>query len=526
MVRRFIRENHRGFLRLIFGGRFAFSHNVNFQELNRYNNPILQEFSTIGAKPEKFSCKGSSQSILLGNLGRSLKEHQVVEAWETYKDFKRLYGFPDQFLVVNLITQLSYSSDSKCLRRAYDLVLSVSKEKSVLLSPDVMTKLVLSLARAQIPVLAANVLRLMLEKRSLPSVDVLRMVFLHLVKTETGTYLASNILDETCDCFLKLNVKNKSGQNELTKPDVMIFNLVLDACVRFGTSLKGQQIMELMTRVGVIADAHTVMIIARIHEMNGMRDELKKFKDHVDMVSATLIRHYQQFYDCLLSLHFKFNDLDGASALLLDLYRSLESTIQRDPREQQKSCTVSIGSENIKMGSRLQFLPKKLQRDSVYKTDSKNELLLYKNGKLVLSNKGMAKLIIGFKKSGRINKLSKLLITIQNMLILSENSSSCSDVIDACIYLGWLETAHDILEDLESEKYCIREGSYVSLLNAYHNKKMLRETEGLLRQIKRAGLAINLSDEKSFRSFEDRRALDLANSIIQNMREEDKEVPF
>ncbi|PIN10651.1 hypothetical protein CDL12_16738 [Handroanthus impetiginosus] len=260
--------------------------------------------------------------------------------------------------------------------------------------------------------------------------------------------------------------------------------------------------------------------------MNGMRDELKKFKDHVDMVSATLICHYQQFYVCLLRLHFKFNDLDGASALLLDLYRSPESTIQRDPREQQKSCTVSIGSENIKMGSRLQFLPKKLQRDSVYKTDSKNELLLYKNGKLVLSNKGMAKLIIGFKKSGRINELSKLLITIQNMLILSENSSSCSDVIDACIYLGWLETAHDILEDLELEKYCIREGSYVSLLNAYHNTKMLREAEGLLRQIKRAGLAINLSDGKSFRSFEDRRALDLANSIIQNMREEDKEVPF
>ncbi|KAI3454106.1 hypothetical protein Pfo_010769 [Paulownia fortunei] len=538
MLRSLIRENQRGFLRLIVGGRFVFSHNVSCQLLNIYNKPFSEDFSTIRAKPGKLGCKEPSHSILLGKLERALKEHQVDEALETYKDFKRLYGFPDQFLVANLITELSYSSDSIYLRKACDLLLSISKEKPVLLRPDMMTKLVLSLARAQIPVPASSVLRLMLEKRSLPSLDVLQMVFLHLVKTETGTYLASNILEEVCYCFQKLNV-NKSAQTELTKPDVTIFNLVLDACVRFGTPLKGQQIMELMPLVGVIADAHTVVIIARIHEMNGMRDELKKFKDCVDMVPDTLVRRYQHFYDCLLSLHFKFNDIDGASALLLDLCGYCESNpFQRGQREQQKSCTVSIGSDNIKMGLRLQVLPQQLQKDFVYKADSKQELVLYKNGKFVLSNKGLAKLIIGYKRSGRINGLSKLLISIQNMLSSPENSSSCSDVIDACIYLGWLETAHDILEDLESEKYCVREGSYTSLLSAYYNKKMLREAEGLVRQIRRVGLAINFSDEIAFSSCvsksEDKRTLDLevtcnsdlANSIIQNMREEGKAVSF
>ncbi|KAK4401194.1 Pentatricopeptide repeat-containing protein [Sesamum angolense] len=303
--------------------------------------------AVVSAKQEART--GPSRSILLGQLESALKEHQVDEAWETFKDFKRLHGFPDQFLVANLITESSYSADPKCLRRACDLVLSISKEKSVLLRPEMMTKLALSLARAQIPVAASSVLRLMVEKRSLPPLDVLRMIFLHLVKTENGTYLASNILDEICYCFQKL-VVNKSAQPELTKPDVTIFNLVLDACVRFGSPLKGQQIIELMPQLGATADGHTAIIIARIHEMNGMRDVLKKFKDYVDMVPVTLIPHYQQFYDCLLSLHFKFNDIDGASALLMDLCRCSESnTFQRGQKEQLKSCSVSIGSDNIRI---------------------------------------------------------------------------------------------------------------------------------------------------------------------------------
>ncbi|KAG8386974.1 hypothetical protein BUALT_Bualt03G0204400 [Buddleja alternifolia] len=531
---------------MIFNGSCAFVHNVkSFQKSNKYikpcGNPFHQEFSTFGAIPEELYRKGPSRSILLGNLERALKDHQVDMAWESYKDFKRLYGFPDQLYVSNLITELSYSSDSKSLRRASDLVLSISKEKSVLLRHEAMVKLSLSLARAQIPVPTASVVRLMLEKRSLPPLDVLQMVFLHLVKTQIGTYLASNILEEIGYCFQKLNM-HKSAQTELTKPDATIFNIVLDACVRFGSSLKAQQIIELMPQLGVIGDAHTVVIIARVHEMNGMRDELKKFKDYLDMIPVTFLNHYQQYYDSLLSLHFKFNDIGGASTLLLDLCEKFESKkFTRGQREQNKAYVVPIGSDNIKMGLKLQFLPEQLQKDSVYKADSKRELVFLKNGKFVLSNKGLAKLIIGYKRHGRIDELSKLLISIHNMLNSPENSSPCSDVIDACISLGWLETAHDILEDLELEKYCVRKGSYTSLLTAYYNKKMFREADALVRQSRRVSLSINLSDETTLSSdisdSEDKPVLDLeklnltcksdlGDSIVQNMREEDKTVSF
>lgn len=519
MMRLLVRENQIGFLRFIFSGNFAFGHNVSFHGVNGFDRKTGNQegISSIGATLENLCSRGSSRWSLLGKLERALKEHKVDEAWESYKNFKSLYGFPDQLLVANLITESSYSSSSKSLRMACDLLLTISKEKPVLLRREMMIKLVLSLARAQIPIPTSCVLRLMLEKKSLPSLDVLRMVFLHLVKTETGTYLASNVLEEICNCFHKLSVK-KSAHTELTKPDVMIFNLVLDACVRFGTPLKGQQLMELMPIIGVVADAHTAAIIARIHEMNGMRDELKKFKECLDTVSISFAHHYQQLYDSLLSLHFKFNDIDDASSLLLDLCGSNHSQIGQ--RESLKYCTVSIGSDNMKMGLKLLFQPQQLQKDVVYKVDIKQDLVFYRDGKFVLSNKGLAKLVVGYKNSGRINELSKLLVSIENMLSSSEDSSPCCDVIDACIHLGWLVTAHDILEDLESEKYSIRESSYESLLKGYYDEKMQREAEGLVRQMRR--MNISDSDLKESSICES----DLANSIVQNMRDEAKEVPF
>ncbi|XP_057775889.1 pentatricopeptide repeat-containing protein At4g17616 [Salvia miltiorrhiza] len=531
MMRALIRENQRGLglLRSIFGGRFALGHNVRCHEVNGYDRKFSDHFpkeiSTAGATMENLCSKGTSRWSLLGKLERELKEHKVDEAWETYNNFVRVYGFVDQSLMANLITESSYSSDSKCLRMACHLVVKLSKERPALLRPELMTKLVLSLARAQILVLAARVVRVMLEKKILPSLDMLQMVFLHLVKTDTGTYLASNILEEICYSLKELKVNRT-----MTRPDVMIFNLVLAACVRYGASLKAQQIMELMPVVGVAADAHTAVIIARIHEMNATRDELKKFKDCVDMVPVNLVHYYLPFYDSLLSLHFKFNDIDGASTLLLDLSRYSELyPVQRGENDRQRSCTVSIGSDNIKMGLKLQFLPQQLQKDFVYKIDHKHELLLHKKGNFVLSKNGLAKLIIGYKRSGRINELSKLLISIQDMLNSPDKSSPCSQVINACVYLGWLETAHDILEDLVAENYSVPIGSYTLLLTAYYKRNMLREAEGLVRQIQRLGFAINTSDEcmsPNVSDSEDKHTSNLADSISQTMREDDGGVPF
>ncbi|KAJ0079096.1 hypothetical protein Patl1_24006 [Pistacia atlantica] len=331
---------------------------------------------------------------------------------------------------------IAFSTSREVLPRKLELTLKNHKL-------DVLAKLSLSLARAQMPIPASMILRLMLEKKNLPAMNVL--------------------------------CAEKSNCAKLIKPDTMIFNLVLDACVRFGSPLKGQHLMELMSQTGVIADAHTIVVMARIHEMNSERDELKIFKDYID----------------------RFDDIDAASELVLDMNRHRDSLPDQKPMKGcQKPCLVSIGSPYLRNGLKIQIMPELLEKDSILKIEGKQELVLLRNGKLLLSNRALAKLVNGYKRQGKISELSKLLLSIQKENNSLEGFTLCSDVIDAFIQLGLPESAHDILDDMESSGYPMR----LSLLRAYYKLKMSREAKALLKQMKTVGLAVNLSDEMGISS--------------------------
>ncbi|KAG6792086.1 hypothetical protein POTOM_001229 [Populus tomentosa] len=116
-----------------------------------------------------------------------------------------------------------------------------------------------------------------------------------------------------CDGFLPLSSK-RSVHAKAVKPDAMAFNQVLDACVRFKSSLKGQEIVHLMSQTELILDMH------------------------------------------------------------------------------------------------------------------KQELLIFWSGKLLLSNRALAKLVNGYRRHGRTSELSKLLPCIQQDFHALSQSSLCSDV--------------------------------------------------------------------------------------------------
>nr|XP_043627371.1 pentatricopeptide repeat-containing protein At4g17616 [Erigeron canadensis]XP_043627372.1 pentatricopeptide repeat-containing protein At4g17616 [Erigeron canadensis] len=463
----------------------------------------LRYLSNIVA-PRSLCWEGSSHDILVKNLESYLKNHQVDEAWEVYTGFRKLYGFPDDHLLSMVITELSYTREPKSLKRAYDIILSLPKKKTNSLHFDVLYNLSLSLARAQMSVPASMILRIMIEKDNIPPTNLLGPLMLHLVKKEIGAYLASNILIQICDHF------QHSGSNQSTiKPDTTVFNLVLDACSNHTLSLKAQQLIELMAQIGVVGDAYTINTIARIHAINCQRDDLKKFRDCVDPVAGYLSHHYFQFYDCLMSLHFKFNDIDSASNLIFDMINFSETR-----KVPHMPSLVSLGSRNLRKGLKLQVLPHLLHGNSLVKLERNEGLVMHKNRKLVFTNKTLAKLIVGYKRKGRIPELVKLLCQIQM------NNISI-DIINACIHVGWLETAHDILDDFEREGELLNAESYTSLLMAYYKGNKHREAEALLKQIKNAGIITfdTTSIPKDVLVSSDRS--DLITCLVQEMKEGD-----
>nr|GEX15439.1 hypothetical protein [Tanacetum cinerariifolium] len=388
-----------------------------------YKKPLnfhLKYFSNTVA-PRKLSWDGSSHDILLKNLECYIKNHQVDEAWESYIAFKRLYGLPDDHLFSRFITELNYTREPKWLQRACDIIFSLPKKKSNVLHFDLLYNLSISLARAQMPIPASMSFWIMIEKDNIPPSNLLGPFMLHMVKKDVGAYLASNILIQICDHFQH----------------------------------SAQKIIELMSQVGVVGDAYTIITIARIHAVTCQRDELKKFQLCVD--------------------------------------------------QPPNSYTI------------LSVLPHLLQENNLVRLEGDEGLVKHKNRKFVISNKTIAKLIVGYKRQGRISELSKVLYRIQTEQGSIEMNNLNSDVVDACIHVGWLETAHDILDDLERMNNFPNPDPYASLIAAYRKGNKHREAEALLRQMKKNGI---LLVEKT--SVSTRRS-DLIAYLVQEIRQGEKD---
>ncbi|VVB12712.1 unnamed protein product [Arabis nemorensis] len=440
-------------------------------------------------QPSRLSWEVSSQVILEKKLETALKAHCIDDAWDVFKDFKRLYGFPDSVIMNRFVTVLSYSSDSIWLGKASELTRLALKQNSGLASGDALTKLSLSLARAQMPEACCIILRIMLEKGNLLTSDVLRLVVMHMVKTEVGTCLASNYMVQVCDRFAGLNASKRNSPGNVVKPDTVLFNLVLGSCVRFGYSLKGQELIELMAKVDVVADAYSVVIMSCIYEMNGMRDELKKFKEHIGQVPAQILCHYRHLFDNLLSLEFKFDDIGSAGRLVLDICKSKDLfSVQSLGFDSEKPRVLPVGSHHIRSGLKIQISPKLLQRDSSLGVDTEATFVNFANSKLGVTNKTLAKLVYGYKRHDNLPELSKLLFSVGG-------SSLCADVIDACVAIGWLEAAHDILDDMNSAGHPMELATYRKVLSGYYKSKMLRNAEVLMKQMTKAGLITDPSNE-------------------------------
>jgi hypothetical protein len=254
--------------------------------------------------------------------------------------------------------------------------------------------------------------------------------------------------------------------------------------------------MELMSSIRVLADLNTVVIVSRIFEMVGQRDEMSHMKRSIDLLtSSPFLRYYKHFYDCLLSLHFKHNDLDAAAKLLIDLHRHRKSGVFFN-NDLHKQGMIQIGSGNLKTGYRIMFDPGKVEKGFVLDTESQFGLAVLTDGNLLHSERALAKLIVGCVKARNMHALSNVLITLHKEDL---NRVCPLDASDACIQMGWLHAAHDILDHLEAAGIPAGLSSYIHLLRAYEKENKSEEFNGLLQQIQKIASPMdNIHTNSSF----------------------------
>lgn len=483
-------------------------------------------FSTV-AEPILVQACDPSQ-IALG-LVNAVDEQRYQDAWTAYEKHLHMAGLPRKSDLNKLIIGLAESLDSQWLSRAYSLVeVAFDLQKQELLERDPLIYLALILARSDLPILASNIVRKLVHMEAFPPLKAWSGVIGHMCQSSTGAFLATELIMEIGYLFKdnRVDPRKKSNRPLLSmKPDSFVFNIALTGCLLFGTTRKAEQLLELMPRIGVKPNADLLIVMARIHEKNGRRDEIKKLKRHVDEACGLGAVEFQLFYDCLLSCHLKFGDLDTATDMILDMLRkaneakrslaAAKSVLEAvKSGKASNSCQSSedkqtdVDKFKLIKGRPPSYTEFAMDRNfSRLEAEAKELLILLSDNlqtqvELVRSQCGIlhptekiyAKLVRGFLEADRISDLAGFLIKAskEEPPISIENSFAVQ-VIHACISLNLLDQAHDLLDEMRFSGIRVGSSVYSSLLKAYCKENRRGEVETLLRDARKAGIQLDAS---------------------------------
>lgn len=499
----------------------------------RFLNPKLHIgscgacFSTIAKTVLVQACDPSQLALEIEN---AIDQQRFDDAWRAYEKHVHMDGLPRKSILSKLITGFAETCDAHWLNQSYNVVNHAFEKKYELLEKEPLIYLSLVLARCALPNLAINVVRKLVKMEAYPPVAAWSAIVAHMSQTATGAFLASDMVMEIGYLFQhnRVDPRKKSNRPLLSmKPNSFTFNIVLTASLLFGTTRKAEQLLELMPRIGVKPEVSLLIVMACIYEKNGHRDEIQKLKRHVDEACGLTESEFRQFYDCLLSCHLKFGDLDSAVDMVLDMLkkgknakRSLEAAKavleavknnkiylphEKTGPENSGSSNKSVYNDSqmrnyvsfVKDNSfaRLELEARELLKLLSDKLQEQVGLVKSEHGILHPTETMYAKLVKAFLEADKISALTSFLVKASKEdSPVSIESSFVVQVINACISLGLLEQAHDLLDEMRFSGIRVGSSIYSSLLKAYckegHHED---DITTLLKDAQQAGIQLDAS---------------------------------
>lgn len=466
-------------------------------------------------------------------IQNAIDTQRLIDAWKFFEQYMQMDGFPRKSVVNKLVTSFVESSDAQWLEKAYELVdQAIVESKQNLLEKETLIYLSLGLANAGLLVPASTLLRKMVEMEEYPPVAAWSAILAYMSQTAQGAYVAAELILEIGYLFQDHRVDPRKKCNApliAMKPNTTAFNIALAGCLLFGTTRKAEQLLDMMPRVGVKTDANLLILMALIYERNGRREELRKLQRYIDEAHNLSDIQFRQFYNCLLACHLKFGDLDSASNMVLEMLRKAKeargslavATLVFDAAGRGNMFPHGLDSGSLHHSSYEEYGSNRLLRNLVIsyeefsrdrnflrleaeakevlgallaKLQSQVELVTTDRGILQPTEKIFAKLVKAYLEADKTKDLASFLIKADKAdSPASNDDSALVHVINLCISLGWLDKAHDLLDEM-----ClagVRTGSsvYAALLKAYCEVNQAGNAASLLRDARKAGIQLDAS---------------------------------
>uniref|UniRef100_A0A7N0R8K6 Pentatricopeptide repeat-containing protein n=1 Tax=Kalanchoe fedtschenkoi TaxID=63787 RepID=A0A7N0R8K6_KALFE len=490
---------------------------------------FVQSFATVAGT---ILVQALDPAKMCVQLEKAMEEHRYSDIWKLYEQYSGVDEFPRKFIVNKLLRICGESLEGEWLEKAYGWVERALEEgRQNQLEYDTLLYLSLSLARGGFHVQASTIVRKLVELQQYPPVTAWSAILAHMSSSPAGSYLAAELILEIGYLFQdnRIDPRKKSNAPLIAmKPNTTAVNIALAGCLLSGTTKKAEQLLYMIPRIGVKADVNLLITMAHIYERNGRKDELRKLQRYIHDAHNLTDTQFRQFYNCLLLCHLKFGDLNSASSMVLEMLRKA-----KDARNSLASATIEM-AVNGKMTSPglssepgplskhgndsekndLMEIPvvsfqdfiqdrnhTKLEAEARNKLDqmleklqSHVEMITTKRGILQPTERIFVRLVKDFLEAGKPKDLAEFLIKAEKEdSPVSVDSSALVHVINACISLGWLDQAHDLVDEMQLAGIRPSSSVYSSLLKAYCKANKGANITCLLREVRKAGIQLDSS---------------------------------
>ncbi|GAB4841618.1 hypothetical protein Ancab_022332 [Ancistrocladus abbreviatus] len=140
---------------------------------------------------------------------------------------------------------------------------------------------------------------------------------------------------------------------------------------------------------------------------------------------------------------------------------------------------------------------KEMLRSLLVKLQEQVEIIATERGILQPTERTYVKLAKAFLESGKIRELVEFLIKAEKEdSPASADDSALVHVINCCISLGWLDQAHDLLDEMRFSGITASSSVFSSLLKAYCKENRTPEATSLLRKFGKLGFSSILAAMK------------------------------
>uniref|UniRef100_A0A0D9V6M5 At1g68980-like TPR repeats domain-containing protein n=1 Tax=Leersia perrieri TaxID=77586 RepID=A0A0D9V6M5_9ORYZ len=273
--------------------------------------------------------------------------------------------------------------------------------------------------------------------RRLPAFSAWGSPLIELTRADMAAFAAFlKVFDEAC----KQVVAEKSpSAAAVMRPDLASCNAVLGGCCRLlGSVTDAERVLEIMSAIGVSPDMHSFGCLAFLYAWRGVPSRV----DELDKLLDALGFSKKSFFKNLISGYLKSCSFELVSSVILRV----------------------VGERRIGDGN-------------TFDLESYTEVAQC------------------FVDNGRIRELAQLIIKAQEIESLQQSlaveDSVGFGIVNACVELGLLNKAHNILDEMTAQGASVGLGVYSSILKAYCKEQRTAEAAQLVSEISAAGLQLD-----------------------------------